>query len=152
MGMSERYEIRVQGHIGQAWSRWFDHLTVEELGDGSTVLRGDLPDQAALHGLLNKVRDLGMTLLPGADYRSLLDLKALADDYFVVFYDQRGTGLSPRVEDPGELTYELYLDDLAAFVAHVIYAGLVLWRRSLYPAWVTHLLFNGVELALLLFL
>jgi hypothetical protein len=57
------YEIRVQGHIGQAWSRWFEDLTVEELDDGSTCLRGMLPDQAALHGLLNKVRDLGMTLL-----------------------------------------------------------------------------------------
>jgi hypothetical protein len=61
--MRERYEICVQGHIGQAWSRWFDDLVVEELDDGTTVLRGDLPDQAALHGLLNKVRDLGMTLL-----------------------------------------------------------------------------------------
>ncbi len=61
--MSEHYEIRVEGHIGQAWSRWFDHLMVEEMNDGSTMLRGDLPDQAALHGLLNKVRDLGMTLL-----------------------------------------------------------------------------------------
>jgi hypothetical protein len=61
--VSERYEIRIQGHIGQAWSRWFDHLTVEERDDGSTRLRGDLPDQAALHGLLNKIRDLGMTLL-----------------------------------------------------------------------------------------
>lgn len=61
--MSERYEIRVQGQIGQTWSRWFDGLTVEETEDGSTVLCGDLPDQAALHGLLNKVRDLGMTLL-----------------------------------------------------------------------------------------
>jgi len=61
--MSERYEIRVEGHIGPAWSRWFDDLTVEERDDGSTCLRGALPDQAALHGLLNKVRDLGMTLL-----------------------------------------------------------------------------------------
>jgi len=58
-----RYEIRVQGHIGQAWSRWFDNLTVRELDDGSTCLRGILPDQAALHGLLNRIRDLGMTLL-----------------------------------------------------------------------------------------
>ncbi len=58
-----QYEIRVQGHIGQAWSRWFDNLTVQELDDGSTRLRGVLPDQAALHGLLNKTRDLGMTLL-----------------------------------------------------------------------------------------
>jgi len=61
--MGERYEIRVQGHIGRAWSRWFDTLTVEELDDGSTCLRGALPDQAALYGLLNKIRDLGMTLL-----------------------------------------------------------------------------------------
>ena len=57
------YEIRVQGHIGQTWSHWFDCLDVEELEDGSTCLRGVLPDQAALHGLLNKIRDLGMTLL-----------------------------------------------------------------------------------------
>ena len=61
--MSERYEIRIQDHIGQAWSRWFDDLTVEELDDGSTCLRGSLPDHAALHGLLKKIRDLGMTLL-----------------------------------------------------------------------------------------
>ena len=58
-----RYEIRVQGHMGQQWSRWFDDLTVEQLDDGSTCLRGTLPDQAALYGVLDKVRDLGMTLL-----------------------------------------------------------------------------------------
>jgi hypothetical protein len=61
--MGERYEIRVEGHIGQAWSRWFDGLAVEELRDGSTCLRGALPDQAALHGLLDKIRDLVMRLL-----------------------------------------------------------------------------------------
>ena len=55
---------------------------------------------------------------PGADYRSLLDLRALSDAYYVVFYDQRGTGLSPRVEDPTELTYESSIDDLDAFVGH----------------------------------
>jgi len=53
---------------------------------------------------------------PGADYRSLLDLKALADDYFVAFYDQRGSGLLPRVTDPSELTYEKFVEDLDAFV------------------------------------
>ena len=57
------YEIRVQAHIGQAWSQWFDNLLVQELDDGSTRLRGMLRDQAALHGLLNKIRDLGLTLL-----------------------------------------------------------------------------------------
>jgi len=48
--------------MGQQWSRWFDDLTVEQLDDGSTCLRA-LPDQAALYGVLDKVRDLGMTLL-----------------------------------------------------------------------------------------
>jgi hypothetical protein len=57
------YEIRVHGHIGREWSQWFDSLLVQELDDGSTRLRGALPDQAALHGLLNKIRDLGLTLL-----------------------------------------------------------------------------------------
>jgi proline iminopeptidase len=54
---------------------------------------------------------------PGWDYRSLLPLKALADAYFVVFYDQRGSGLSPRV-DPKELTLESSLRDLDSFVDH----------------------------------
>lgn len=53
---------------------------------------------------------------PGADYRALLSLQDLADEYYVVFYDQRGSGLSPRVDDPTSLTFDLYLDDLDAFV------------------------------------
>jgi len=57
---------------------------------------------------------------PGNDYRYLLDLKELADEYFVVFYDQRGTGLSPRVTR-GELSLDTTLADLAALVDH--YAG-----------------------------
>jgi proline iminopeptidase len=54
---------------------------------------------------------------PGADYRYLLNLQALADDYYVVFYDQRGTGLSPRV-DPAELTMENTIADLDRIVEH----------------------------------
>ena len=54
---------------------------------------------------------------PGWDYRGLLSLKDLSDEYYVVFYDQRGTGLSPRV-DPGELTLDSSLDDLDAIVGH----------------------------------
>ena len=57
---------------------------------------------------------------PGGDYRYLLELKALADDYFVVFYDQRGTGLSPRV-NPKEVTVEASIQDLDNIVQH--YAG-----------------------------
>lgn len=58
-----RYEICVAGHIGTVWSRWFDTLSVEERDDGSTCLCGVLPDQAALYGVLNKIRDLGLLLL-----------------------------------------------------------------------------------------
>ncbi len=58
-----RYEIRVQGHLDQRWSEWFDGLTISYDGDGNTVLRGPLVDEAALHGVLIKVRDLALPLL-----------------------------------------------------------------------------------------
>jgi hypothetical protein len=57
------YEIRVQGHLDQRWSEWFDGLTMTYDTDGSTVLRGPLIDEAALHGALIKVRDLALPLL-----------------------------------------------------------------------------------------
>jgi len=57
------YEIRVQGHLDQRWSTWFDGLTITHEGDDVTVLRGPLVDEAALHGILIKVRDLTLTLL-----------------------------------------------------------------------------------------
>ena len=57
------YEIRVQGHLDQCWSEWFDGLAISYDADGNTVLRGPLVDEAALHGVLNKVRDLALPLL-----------------------------------------------------------------------------------------
>ena len=60
---SSRYEIRVSGHLGQRWASWFDGLTLTTEDDGSTVISGPVVDQAALHGLLQKLRDLGITLL-----------------------------------------------------------------------------------------
>ena len=57
------YEIRVQGHLDQRWSAWFDGLTMTYDADGNTVLRGPLVDEAALHGVLIKVRDLTLPLL-----------------------------------------------------------------------------------------
>ena len=58
-----RYEIRVQGHLDQCWSEWFDGLTISYDSDDNTVLRGPLVDEAALHGVLIKVRDLALPLL-----------------------------------------------------------------------------------------
>ena len=58
-----RYEIRLQGRLGDRWSAWFDGLALTTEDDGTTVLRGEVADQAALHGLLQKVRDLGLPLV-----------------------------------------------------------------------------------------
>ena len=58
-----RYEIRLTGRIGAHWSDWFDGLTVSDDGDGTTVISGLVADQAALHGLLQRVRDLGLPLV-----------------------------------------------------------------------------------------
>ena len=57
------YEIRVKGHLDESWSEWFDGLTITYLDSGETVLRGEIVDQAALHGMLSKVRDLNMPLI-----------------------------------------------------------------------------------------
>jgi hypothetical protein len=57
------YEIRITGHLGPRWAAWFDGMTLADEGDGTSVLRGDVVDQAALHGVLHKLRDLGIPLL-----------------------------------------------------------------------------------------
>ncbi len=57
------YEIRVQGQLDQRWSEWFDGLVISHDAGGNTVLRGPLVDEAALHGVLSKVRDLALPLL-----------------------------------------------------------------------------------------
>ena len=57
------YEIRVQGVLDEQWSDWFAGLTVTPQADGSTLLVGQVRDQAALHGLLNSIRDIGLPLL-----------------------------------------------------------------------------------------
>ena len=56
------YEIRVQGRLDDRWAAWFDGLDLFRADDGTTVLRGPVTDQAALHGLLHKLRDLGVPL------------------------------------------------------------------------------------------
>jgi hypothetical protein len=58
-----QYEVRVKGHLGSRWSAWFDGLSLTSEDDGITVIRGPVADQAALHGLLSKLRDLGIPLV-----------------------------------------------------------------------------------------
>jgi len=57
------YEIRLQGRLDQRWAVWFDGLTLTAGTDGTTIIRGPVVDQAALHGLLQRLRDLGLPLL-----------------------------------------------------------------------------------------
>lgn len=57
------YEIRLKGHLDDRWAEWFEGLTITLEDNGDTVLTGPVVDQAALHGLLKKVRDLGMPLV-----------------------------------------------------------------------------------------
>ena len=57
------YEIRIKGHLGHQWTDWFGGLTLKLEDNGDTLLTGPVVDQAALYGLLKKVRDLGMPLL-----------------------------------------------------------------------------------------
>jgi hypothetical protein len=58
-----QYEIRLKGHLEPRWAAWFDALSLTQESDGTTVIRGSVIDQAALHGLLSKVRDLGLPLI-----------------------------------------------------------------------------------------
>ncbi len=60
---SSRYEIRLGGHLEPRWAAWFDGMALIQQSDGTTVIHGPVIDQAALHGLLQRIRDLGLPLL-----------------------------------------------------------------------------------------
>ena len=57
------YQIRIKGHLGRQWTNWFVGLAITALDNGETLLTGSVVDQAALHGVLKKVRDVGMPLV-----------------------------------------------------------------------------------------
>ena len=58
-----RYEIRLKGHLDSSWADWLGGMSLTHAGDGTTVVAGPVADQAALHGLLQKLRDMGVTLI-----------------------------------------------------------------------------------------
>ena len=59
----QRYQIKLEGHVGLDWSSFFEKVTIQHTPDGQTVLIGALPDQTALHGVLMRIRDLGLSLV-----------------------------------------------------------------------------------------
>ncbi len=64
------YQIRLKGHLGRQWTDWFEGLTLTLEANGDTLLTGPVADQAALHGLLRKVRDLGLPLVEVIQFKS----------------------------------------------------------------------------------
>jgi hypothetical protein len=60
---STYYRIRIKGHLAAHWAEWFDGMTITRLDNGETLIEGAVIDQAALHGMLNHIRDLGLPLL-----------------------------------------------------------------------------------------
>jgi hypothetical protein len=61
--MTTHYRIQLRGHVDQTWSTWFENLAISHQPDGTTTLEGPLVDQAALYGVLDRARDLGLMLL-----------------------------------------------------------------------------------------
>jgi hypothetical protein len=61
--MTETYRIRIKGHLATHWAEWFGGMTITRLDNGETLIEGPVIDQAALHGMLNHIRDLGLPLL-----------------------------------------------------------------------------------------
>ena len=59
----ETYQITIEGHIGLDWSDSFEEVSVQHTAEGQTILMGSLPDQTALHGVLMRIRDLGLSLV-----------------------------------------------------------------------------------------
>lgn len=74
------YQIRIRGHLGAQWTSWFDGLTITLEDGGATLLSGPVMDQAALYGLLKRVRDLGMPLI-SLNYLEPAQSNALKSDH-----------------------------------------------------------------------
>lgn len=71
------YQLKIKGQLGHQWMEWFEGLTITLEEDGNTLLTGQVIDQAALHGILKKIRDLGMPLLSvntvGTDHQNITE-------------------------------------------------------------------------------
>ena len=70
------YQIRIEGHLDERWLRWFEGLDVASLPEGETFISGEM-DQSALHGVLNRIRDLGLVLI---SVQRHLDEKGISDE------------------------------------------------------------------------
>lgn len=93
---SDRYEIRLKGHLDSRWAAWFDGMSVINESDGITVIRGPVIDQAALHGLLQKLRDLNLPLVSVTQ----VNLTAAPTDLRRLIEPQEETEMAITAPDP----------------------------------------------------
>jgi hypothetical protein len=91
-----RYEIRLKGHLDSRWVAWFDGMSLTNESDGITVIRGPVIDQAALHGLLQKLRDLNLPLVSVTQ----VDLTAAPTDPRQLIEPQKETEMTITAPDP----------------------------------------------------
>ena len=89
---SSLYQIRIQGHLDDRWIEWFDGLSFTHDSDGTTLLAGPVVDQAALHGLLRKVRNLALPLI------SVIRVDREQPEIFHVDVDTESTGSNTEVD------------------------------------------------------
>ncbi len=85
---TEVYQITVLGHLDSTWSEWFDGLTITLVDSGETILTGPLADQTALHGVLIKIRDLGLPLLG----LSRIDPERESESHLLMYKHDPGDG------------------------------------------------------------
>jgi len=78
---SENYEIKIQGHLDSRWYEWFYGMSITHESDGSTTLRGPLPDQAVLHSVLDRIRDMNL---------QLISVNQIASDGQTINYEDKG--------------------------------------------------------------
>jgi hypothetical protein len=111
------YQIRLKGHLGREWTDWFDGLVITLEEDGSTLLTGPVIDQAALHGLFKKVRDLGLTLIsvnlvhPGLeDSTDVNQLNATHQNHSI-----KGEAMNTNIKATGNIDPKVMLSTLWIF-------------------------------------
>ncbi|MBA2677707.1 MAG: SDR family oxidoreductase [Ktedonobacteraceae bacterium] len=121
------YQIRIKGHLGSAWTDWFSGLTITTLDNGETLLTGPVVDQAALHGLLRKVRDVAMPLVSvirvKPDPADASDVNQAKEQVVAMFEERTLLKNLPTVVDTARLAAFLASDGARVLTGTIVNAS-----------------------------